>query len=89
MEFLARGVGSALDISRAVGIPEKEVALHLKHIAKTLQGRGGRLVVTPALGRNGAFTSRKRERYTRPGKCPLCKKGPIEPPLFEMAVEGP
>jgi hypothetical protein len=73
---------SARDISQAVGIPEKEVAGHLDHLRKTLAAEGERLAVTPPECRKCGFVFAKRERLTRPGRCPVCKGESLDPPLF-------
>ena len=86
MDLLDTGTFSALELSGRIGMPVKEVCHHLEHIARPLRRGPGRLVTTPAICRLCGYTFRKRERYTRPGRCPVCRKGSLEPPLF--AVEG-
>lgn len=73
---------SARELSSLVGIPEKEVSLHLEHIRKSLSAGGRELAVTPAQCRACGFSFRKRERLSRPGRCPLCHGESIEEPLF-------
>ena len=85
MAELAEGPLSALDISGRVGIPEKEVAGHLKHIRQTLHRTGGRLEITPAECVKCGFVFEKRGRLTKPGKCPVCKGESIHAPLFSLA----
>ncbi len=75
---------SARDISINVGVREKEVCEHLGHIQRSLERRGLELVVTPAECRKCGFVFRKRDRLTRPGKCPVCKGQSIEEPLFSI-----
>lgn len=82
MDLLGERPLSAREISMAVGIAEKEVYPHLEHIRHTLQQERHRLLVTPAACKRCGFVFRKRERLTRPGKCPLCRSEAIAEPLF-------
>jgi len=79
---------SALEISGEVRIPEREVYGHLEHVRKTLRATGRRLVVVPAECVECGFVFHKRDRLTRPGKCPLCGKGHIREPLFAVREES-
>jgi len=82
---LAEGPLSARDISGLVGIPEKEVAGHLEHIRQTLHRTGGRLIVQPAECSKCGFVFDKRERLTRPSRCPVCRSESLHAPLFSLA----
>lgn len=85
--MLEEGPASARDISGRVHISEKEVRGHLEHIHKTLERSGRELVVTPAECTHCGFVFKKRDRLTKPGKCPVCRSESIREPLFE-AVKG-
>jgi predicted Zn-ribbon and HTH transcriptional regulator len=80
--ILEGGPVSARDISGQVGIPEKDVYGHLEHIRETLHRRGGQLEVTPAECVKCGFVFNKRERLTKPGRCPVCRGESIHAPLF-------
>ncbi len=84
---LEQGPLSAFDLSGLVGIPEKEVSGHLEHIRQSLHRTGKRLIVRPAECVKCGFVFEKRDRLTRPGKCPVCKGESIHAPIF--SVEGP
>jgi predicted Zn-ribbon and HTH transcriptional regulator len=73
---------SAKQISARAGIPEKEVYAHLPHLEKTVSTLKGRLAVIPAECRRCGFAFRKRERWNRPGRCPVCRGESISEPLF-------
>lgn len=73
---------SALEISGQVRIPEREVCGHLEHVRRTLRATGRRLVVIPAECPECGFVFHKRDRLTKPGKCPVCGGGHIREPLF-------
>ena len=85
---LLEGPASAHDISVSIRISEREVAGHLEHIRKTIALKKLRLVVTPATCRACGFVFLKRDRLTRPGKCPVCKGESISSPLFTIDAAG-
>jgi predicted Zn-ribbon and HTH transcriptional regulator len=87
MTLLAGEPVTALDISREVRIPEREVAGHLEHIRKTLRTTGLRLQVVPAVCGVCGFVFHKRTRLTKPGKCPVCRSSHISEPLFSLGGE--
>jgi len=87
MTLLSDETVTALDISREVRIPEREVSGHLEHIRRTLRTTGLRLHVVPAECGECGFVFHKRERLTKPGKCPVCRSGHISEPLFSIGGE--
>jgi len=76
---------SAKEISSLVGIGEKEVRFHLEHIRKSLRGTSRRLDTVGPRCMECGFVFRKRDRLSRPGKCPRCRSERIEEPLFVLA----
>ena len=82
--LLERDTLSAREISAAVRIPEKEVLDHLEHIRTATHKSGQQLHLTPAVCKKCGFEFRKRERLTRPGKCPVCRGEQIAEPLYGM-----
>ena len=87
MALLGGEAVSALDISREVRIPEREVYGHLEHIRRTLRTTGLRLQVVPAACGECGFIFHKRTRLTKPGKCPVCRSSHISEPFFSMGGE--
>jgi predicted Zn-ribbon and HTH transcriptional regulator len=79
---LREGPCSARDLSAVVRIPERDVAGHLEHIRKTIAASGMHLVIMPAECKKCGFVFSKRDKLTRPGKCPLCKGESIMEPTF-------
>ncbi|MDR3568693.1 MAG: transcriptional regulator [Syntrophobacteraceae bacterium] len=71
-------------ISKIVRISEKEVYLHLEHIARSLKSRGEKLKITPARCLECGFVFESRNRFTAPGKCPVCKGEHIQDPLYAI-----
>jgi transcriptional regulator len=82
--LLERHTLSAREISAAVRIPEREVLDHLEHIRAATHKSGQQLLLTPAVCKKCGFAFRKRERLTRPGKCPVCRSEQIAEPLYGM-----
>jgi len=85
MELLRGNEMAARDISRAVGIREKEVCDHLPHIKKTLAGQGEKLVMTPPECLACGFPFSGRSRFTRPGRCPRCRGTRVAAPTYRIA----
>lgn len=86
--LLERGPAGTREISRVLRIPEKTVAGHLEHLRRSLSCAGSTLLVTPARCLDCGFVFSKRDRFTAPGRCPLCRSESIEPPLFEVRTPG-
>jgi predicted Zn-ribbon and HTH transcriptional regulator len=75
---------SARELSTEVRVREREVFNHLVHIQKSLEKSGRSLVVAPARCLKCGFVFAKRERLTRPGRCPSCRGTHIEEPRFSI-----
>lgn len=87
VSLLRSGGFSARELSGAVHIGEKEVYQHLAHIDKSAAHLRLRLQVEPAVCRNCGFVFAKRERLTKPGKCPVCRGTFVEEPRFSLEEE--
>ena len=86
IDLLQKGAMTALEISRALGVPEKEVYRHLVHVEKTVVGQGGTLTLTPCTCQACGFTFKARRRLTRPGRCPRCRQSRIDHPVFTIGA---
>lgn len=86
IDLLRQQAMTALDISGAVRIPEKDVLRHLAHIKRTVARQGGRLSFTPCTCLACGFTFTDRRRLTRPGRCPRCRESRVGHPVFR--IEG-
>jgi hypothetical protein len=75
---------STREISGQVGIPEKEVVEHLAHIARSLASQNKKMVIAPAICLGCQYVFENRRRFTRPGRCPHCKKSHIQRPRFRI-----
>jgi predicted Zn-ribbon and HTH transcriptional regulator len=86
-EALGYGPRSSLELSRELGLPEKEILAHLAHLARA-PGAGWRFHLTPAQCKSCGFVFAKRERLTPPSRCPLCKGQSIRRPRYAMEKIG-
>ncbi len=78
---------SAREISSDVRIPEKEVFGHLDHLRRSLHREGRRVEMTPAECLACGFVFRKRERFEKPGRCPVCRGESVSEPLYFVAAD--
>ncbi len=83
-EIISGGPLSAKDISAEVRIPEKDVYEHLEHIQRSFGNRGPSFVVIPSRCKKCGFVFKKRDRLTKPSKCPVCRGQSIMDPLFQV-----
>jgi predicted Zn-ribbon and HTH transcriptional regulator len=84
IDLLCQQAMTALDISQAVRVPEKDVFVHLAHIEKTVAGQGQKLVLIPCTCLACGYTFTGRRRLTRPGRCPRCRESRIDHPVFKI-----
>ena len=82
IELLADREMDAREISRELGIREKEVYEHLVHIAKSLAAKGKALLIQPSRCLSCGYVFKDRKRFTRPGRCPRCKKTHLQSPAY-------
>lgn len=82
--LLEEGSYTAKELSNIIRIPERDVCDHLAHLRRTFGKGGKRLEVAPAGCANCGFVFKKRDRLTKPGKCPSCRSTRIEPPFFNI-----
>ena len=84
IDLLCQAPMTALDISQAVRVSEKDVYRHLKHIQKTVAGQKRKLSLTPCTCLACGFTFTDRRRLTKPGRCPRCRESRIDHPVFRI-----
>jgi predicted Zn-ribbon and HTH transcriptional regulator len=78
---------TAHELSARVGVPERQVAGHLEHLARSLRAGGARLVVEPAWCLDCGFVFSKRDRLSRPSRCPACRGSHLDPPRFAIVAK--
>ena len=74
---------TARELSARAGLSEKEVIHHLEHLLRSHV----KLSIVPAACLACDFRFEKRDRLTRPGRCPICRSSRIEPPGFALSDE--
>ena len=74
----------ARQLSGQVGIQEKEVIEHLSHVARSLAIKGKKLTIRPAECLLCGYVFERRQRFTRPGRCPRCKKSHLQSPAHHI-----
>lgn len=84
ISLLSQTEMSAREISGEVGIAEKEVAEHLAHIARSVSSQGKKVIITPATCLTCGYEFENRRRFSRPGRCPQCKKSHLQSPRFRI-----
>jgi len=77
---------SARELSAFAKISETDVYDHLAHIRRTLNKNNRHLAIIPAQCETCGFVFRKRERFSKPGKCPQCRSSQILPPFFSIVT---
>jgi predicted Zn-ribbon and HTH transcriptional regulator len=82
-ELLAEQPRSSLELSQLLALPEKEVLEHLSHLARA-PGPGRRFHLIPSTCKHCGFVFRKRDRLTRPSRCPRCQHESISRPRFAL-----
>ncbi len=83
-EALRAGPLTARELSGRVGVPEKQVAGHLEHLGRSLRAAGERLHVEAARCLDCGFVFRKRDRLSRPSRCPVCRSEHLDAPRFAI-----
>lgn len=84
IELLGNAECDARQISRELGIGEKEVYAHLPHVARSVSKQGKKLETVPARCIACGYAFAARQRMTRPGRCPACKSERIAQPRFRV-----
>ncbi len=82
--LLEEGTYSAKELSNIIRIPERDICDHLEHLHRTLGKGDRRLAVIPAACLHCGFVFKKRDRLTKPGKCPACRSIHIQAPVFHI-----
>ncbi len=87
MSLLSEDKHGAKDISKILRISEKEVYQHLEHIGRSLKAQNRKLRIIPAHCLECGFVFESRNRFTSPGKCPVCRGEHIQDPEYTVTSE--
>jgi len=75
---------SARELSQAIGIREKEVYEHLPHIARSAVAQRKKVIIRPSYCLVCGYVFQDRKRFTRPGRCPHCKRSHLQEPMYRV-----
>jgi predicted Zn-ribbon and HTH transcriptional regulator len=75
---------SARELSQVLGIREKDIYGHLEHISRSLKSKGKKVFIQPSVCLACGFVFEDRKRFTRPGRCPKCKKTRLQWPTYRV-----
>jgi predicted Zn-ribbon and HTH transcriptional regulator len=75
---------TARELSQTLRIREKTVYEHLSHVARSAEARKQKLTVLPFQCLACGYVFKERRRFTRPGRCPRCKKSHLETPTYRL-----
>jgi len=84
IELLTDAEMDARELSREVGIKEKEVYEHLAHIARSLAAKGNKLTIRASECLKCGYVFKDRRRFTRPGRCPRCRESHLTSPFYHI-----
>jgi transcriptional regulator len=74
----------ARDLSRELGLKEKEIYEHLVHVERSVAAARGRFVITPSQCLLCGYVFEDRRRLTRPSRCPQCRRSKLQNPSFRI-----
>ena len=77
---------TARDLSRLLGITEKEVYHHLPHVERSLRNEVS-IIIDPARCLDCGFVFKKRKRLSTPGRCPVCRSEAITAVVYGIDAE--
>ena len=90
MELLTGMSRSSYELAALLGLPERQIEDHLRHIVRTLaRDQTRRFVVEPSTCHACHYVFRERTRLTRPSRCPRCRHEAISPPRFMIDMRRP
>ncbi|MCX8021287.1 MAG: hypothetical protein N2745_00755 [Syntrophorhabdaceae bacterium] len=82
--LLEEHVLSSRDLSTYLKIPEKEVLDHFEHIKISIRKNHQSIKIIPSRCEKCGFVFKKRERFSKPSKCPVCHSSFVSEPLFSI-----
>jgi predicted Zn-ribbon and HTH transcriptional regulator len=84
IEILKKDSLNALDLSKLIGVREREVYDHLAHIQRTITSKKVNFIITPSRCLTCGYDFKQRSRLTKPGRCPLCKGTRLTRPKYRI-----
>lgn len=84
VELLAEHPMRVRDLSKALGVSEKDVCGHLEHIQRSVSGQGKRFEMIPCECLSCGYVFKDRSRVKKPGRCPKCRQSHISEAMFRI-----
>jgi predicted Zn-ribbon and HTH transcriptional regulator len=84
IELLINSEMDARELSHELGLQEKEVFTHLNHVARSIRAKKKKLIMLPSRCLQCGYVFEDRKRFTRPGRCPQCKRSHLLNPRFRI-----
>ena len=82
---LSEHEASGRELSKIVGISEKEVYEHLPHIARTVNAQRKKIIITPSQCLSCNYIFKDRKRFSPPSRCPQCKSEHLQDPVYRIS----
>lgn len=79
---------TALELSAALRIRQKEVYDHLAHVRRSVASQTRRFEVQPAQCLECGYLFRDRRRLTTPSRCPRCRGEHIQDPKYRVLPQA-
>ena len=87
MQLLAGMSRSSYELAALLGLPERQIEEHLRHIVRTLaRDQTRRFILEPSICQGCHYVFRERTRLTRPSRCPRCRNEAISAPRFMIDI---
>ncbi|MGD8523248.1 MAG: transcriptional regulator [Desulfobacterales bacterium] len=84
IDLLSRHEMDARDLSHELGLQEKEIYSHLEHVARSMTAQKRKMVIHPSQCLQCGYVFENRKRFTRPGRCPQCKRSHLQSPRYQI-----
>jgi predicted Zn-ribbon and HTH transcriptional regulator len=84
IDLLSQYEMDARELSQELGIREKEVYDHLVHVGRSVKAGKKKLIIHPSRCLQCGFVFEDRKRFTRPGRCPKCRRSRLLSPRYHI-----
>jgi predicted Zn-ribbon and HTH transcriptional regulator len=84
IDLLSKHEMDARELSCALSIREKQVYAHLTQVARSVKADKKKLIIYPSQCLLCGYVFEERKRFTRPGRCPQCKRSHLTQPMFRV-----
>ncbi len=90
VELLGQGTFGFSELRERLGVTVAQLDDDLRHVERSVRGRGARLRVEPARCGDCGFVFRRREprRFHPPGRCPSCRGEFIVEARLSLSAPG-